>query len=188
MSDEHGPVSRIYLARHGRTALNAEGRLRGLADPALDATGEDEARSLAVSLSQESFTVVLSSPLRRAVRTAEIMLRTREFPTGRMSASNDRDYGPWTGHVTSEVVVQWGSVDAAPGVESVENVLTRVLPALESLVDPGAPVVIVTHDAVMRPLIAALDPTWPQLTAPTASWNELINRDGRWTILRTDQK
>ena len=32
-------VERVYLARHGRTALNADGRLRGLSDPPLDDVG-----------------------------------------------------------------------------------------------------------------------------------------------------
>ena len=37
----------LYLVRHGQTALNAEGRLRGLSNPPLDETGDAEARNLA---------------------------------------------------------------------------------------------------------------------------------------------
>ena len=36
-------ADRVFLARHGRTALNAEGRLRGLSDPPLDDVGLAEA-------------------------------------------------------------------------------------------------------------------------------------------------
>jgi broad specificity phosphatase PhoE len=40
-------ADRVYLARHGRTALNAEGRLRGLSDPPLDEVGIAEVARLA---------------------------------------------------------------------------------------------------------------------------------------------
>lgn len=39
----------VYLARHGQTALNSSGVLRGLADPPLDETGQEQARQLAAS-------------------------------------------------------------------------------------------------------------------------------------------
>ena len=41
---------RVYLARHGRTALNAEGRLCGLSNPPLDDIGRVEAERLAEAL------------------------------------------------------------------------------------------------------------------------------------------
>ena len=37
----------VYLARHGRTALNAEDRLRGLSDPPLDEVGLAEVSAVA---------------------------------------------------------------------------------------------------------------------------------------------
>lgn len=40
----------ILLVRHGRTAFNAEGRLRGLADPELDETGIAQAHATALAL------------------------------------------------------------------------------------------------------------------------------------------
>lgn len=65
--------TRTILIRHGRTALNAEGRLRGLADPELDDTGLAEAQATAAALAPAGLSLVLSSPLRRATRTAEII-------------------------------------------------------------------------------------------------------------------
>ncbi|MGN6126328.1 MAG: histidine phosphatase family protein, partial [Humibacter sp.] len=40
----------LFLIRHGQTALNAEGRLRGLANPPLDEVGRAEAEATAVAL------------------------------------------------------------------------------------------------------------------------------------------
>lgn len=60
-------ADRVLLVRHGRTALNAQGRLRGLSDPPLDEVGLAEAARLAAALAPECATVVLCSPLPRAI-------------------------------------------------------------------------------------------------------------------------
>ncbi|HZE17171.1 MAG TPA: histidine phosphatase family protein [Mycobacterium sp.] len=55
-------VTRVYLARHGRTALNAEGRLRGLSDPPLDEVGIAEVAGLADVLAAKHPMVVVCTP------------------------------------------------------------------------------------------------------------------------------
>jgi bisphosphoglycerate-dependent phosphoglycerate mutase len=47
---ESGGRTLVYLARHGQTPLNESDVLRGLADPALDETGRDQARRLGAAL------------------------------------------------------------------------------------------------------------------------------------------
>ena len=59
-------MQRVYLVRHARTALNADGRLRGHLDPPLDDVGRSEARELAVVLASLRPVRVVTSPLRRA--------------------------------------------------------------------------------------------------------------------------
>jgi broad specificity phosphatase PhoE len=100
---------------------------------------------------------------------------------------NDRDYGPWTGHPKSEVVAEFGSVDAAPGVEPTAVVLQRVLPALAAVVADG-PLVVVTHDAVIRPVLLAIDPALTELVIDTASWNLLERVGESWVVRSTDNK
>jgi uncharacterized protein len=53
----HSGERRVYLARHGRTALNADDRLRGLSDPPLDPVGIAEAAGLAQTLAAKHPTV-----------------------------------------------------------------------------------------------------------------------------------
>ncbi len=186
----------LYLARHGRTALNAEGRLRGLADPPLDPTGEAEAARLADALRDSGAELVVSSPLQRAVRTAQAIAEALGVPHRADPRFNDRDYGPQTGELKSEVVAKWGDVDSAPGVESVETVLARSLPALDALLDDpvsgtasAAPraVIVVTHDAVIRPLLRSIDPG-VEVEVPTASYARLRRGGEGWAILDTDVK
>jgi broad specificity phosphatase PhoE len=61
---------KALLARHGRTTINVEDRLRGLSDPPLDEVGVAEAARLAELLAAKNRTAVISGPLQRAVTTA----------------------------------------------------------------------------------------------------------------------
>lgn len=191
----HAESRDIYLVRHGETSLNADGRLRGLADPPLNDTGIAEARLLGEALAQEltgdaATAHVLSSPLERAVHTARIISESLGVPATPDDRWNDRDYGPQTGEIKTEVIDRWGSVDDAPGVEPLSAVVARVRPALDALPREIAdgPVVIVTHDAVIRALVHDLDPRRPALKSPTASWSRLRWRSGNWEIVDVDKK
>jgi broad specificity phosphatase PhoE len=182
----------IYLVRHGETSLNADGRLRGLADPDLNEFGERQARAVAAALAEVDADVVLSSPLRRALRTAAAIARDIGTTHRVDERFNDRDYGQWTGEVKSEVIAEWGSVDAAPGVESMDVVLSRSAPALDEW---GAwaesrhkAVVVVTHDAVIRPLLAHIAPDLPTPSVRTGSYQVLRYETGTWSVEQTDQQ
>ena len=179
---------RVILVRHGRTALNAEGRLRGLADPQLDETGIAEAHATATALIPLGLTRIVSSPLRRAVTTATIIAEASRITAEVDPAFNDRDYGPWTGEVKTDVIRQWGSVDDAPGVENRRDVLARARRALDALADrshgPG-PAAVVTHDAVIRPVLEHIEPGIV-LEVETASWAELRRTRDGWEIVSVD--
>lgn len=179
----------LFLVRHGQTALNAEGRLRGLANPPLDDTGIAEARAVAEALAIYGIVEVRCSPLDRAVTTARIIAERCGCALETDSAFNDRDYGPWTGHVRQDVVAQFGSVDAAPGVEPLSRVLERAMPALDRLAgaSDGA-VCVVTHDAVIRPLLEAIDPASRTARVRTGSWSELLLEYGAWSVVHLDQE
>jgi broad specificity phosphatase PhoE len=179
----------LYLARHGQTALNAEGRLRGLANPPLDEVGVAEAERLAAALADKGTGIVLSSPLERARRTAEIIAQAAGIPLRIDERFNDRDYGHQTGEVKAEVEARYGTVDDAPGVERTHDVLERAIPALDAVLDedPTRDVIVVTHDALIRPLITSIDGIL-RPAAPTASWNHLRRVDDHWYVIAIDQK
>lgn len=178
----------LYLVRHGQTAFNAEGRLRGLANPALDETGRAEAAALGQYLQNKGVVAAFSSPLTRAVTTAQAIADAAGVDSYADDRFNDRDYGPWTGHIKADVIAEFGSVDAAPGVEPVSQVMARARPALDAVLDqyPEGAVVVVTHDAVIRPLLTELDPEVGPVAAPTGSVNELLRLDGAWRIQVVD--
>lgn len=179
--------SRVILIRHGRTALNAEGRLRGLADPPLDDTGIAQARATAAALQPLGLRRVVSSPLQRAVHTAAIVAEASGVTNQADPAFNDRDYGPWTGQVKADVIREWGSVDQAPGVEGEQIVLARALQALNELTygTDATPAAVVTHDAVIRPILASIQPGITA-TVDTGSWAGLVHTSEGWSIASVD--
>jgi broad specificity phosphatase PhoE len=67
---EHFPT--VYLARHGETAWSISGQHTGLTDLPLTERGERNARNLGDRLNGLRFTKILTSPLRRTIRTCEL--------------------------------------------------------------------------------------------------------------------
>ncbi len=123
----------LILARHGRTAANAQGLLQGRMDLPLDEVGQEQARKIAVALA--SVDVVISSPLRRAVETAEavgkeieIDDRWIEMDFGNLDGQRRQDIDPaiWI-RLQRDVHYQ------PEGGESLANMMLRVTPALDEL-------------------------------------------------------
>lgn len=177
-------VTRVYLARHGRTAFNADGRLRGLSNPPLDDVGIAEVTRLATELATRHPTLVLSSPLQRAVSTAQAIAAAAGVEARVDDRLNDRDYGPQTGLRRTDVEREYGSVDAAPGVEPMSALAERARRGFFDLVaevGPG-PVVLVSHDAFNQALLGQLDPALDRVSQHTACWNQLSLIDGTWRV------
>src|SRR5262245_41383271 len=61
----------VYCIRHGESCYNAEGRLQGQSHTPLSPLGRRQAEALAATLGTRPVTAVYSSPLARAVQTAE---------------------------------------------------------------------------------------------------------------------
>lgn len=191
------PGGRVYLVRHGRTALNARGVLRGRLDPPLDEVGLAEAEATAAELAAYgAVTAIVSSPLTRAMQTAQAIAATTGASLSTDARLADRDYAAWAGHAPEEVIARWGSLSAAPGVESEDQVRARsrsVLEAQRELLgrgDGAGNVILVSHDVVNRLLLAEVDAdlgTYP-LRQRTACWNRLRPLTGGWDVEVIDAK
>ena len=118
----------VYLVRHGETAWSITGQHTGRSDLALTSRGENEARALGPRLKGLKFDHVLSSPLRRALRTCEL--------AGFIGpATLDRDLLEWDyGHYEGRTLLEihrerpeWELFrDGCPGGESVLQITERV--------------------------------------------------------------
>jgi broad specificity phosphatase PhoE len=182
----------VYLARHGQTPLNETDVLRGLADPPLDETGRQQARRLGAALDGLRLSAVIASPLRRAVQTAAPTAEHAGLPVVQDQLLVDRDYGPWTGISKHDVTARWGSVDDAPGVEPASAVRERALAGLAAIArrHHGGTVMLVSHDAVNRQVLTALDASLgdpARLPQENGCFNRLELRDGKWTVCSVNE-
>ena len=178
------------MARHGRTAFNADGRLRGLSDPPLDEVGIAQVARLAAVLAAEHPTVVVSSPLQRAVVTAEAIGSAAGASVSVDVRLNDRDYGPSTGERRVDVERRYGSVDSAPGVEPLAVLAARARTAFFEIVSEydSGPIVLVSHDAFNRALLAQIDAALIDIGQRTGCWNQLSRIDDAWRVDGYDLK
>lgn len=201
-----GSQQHLFLIRHGRTTLNADGKLRGHLDPPLDDVGTAEAMALASTLAVTLASTptsnsnladtrpmrIVTSPLARARQTAEAIGRRNGSDPIVEKRLIDRDYGQWAGRRPDEVIAQWGTLDSAPGVEPAADVAERARAVLDEQIDwlRLGPVVLVAHDAVNRLLLRSLDPDLGAVDAigqRTGCWNLLLHNDDGWQIQLIDQ-
>jgi broad specificity phosphatase PhoE len=176
----------LYIVRHGRTALNAAGRLRGHRNVPLDDVGRAEAAALSRLFATVPLSGIYSSPLSRAVDTANAISATTRARVAIDDRLVDRDYADWAGASRTEIEQRFGSLDDAPGVERSDAVVARVLSLVADIRagHSGQRVLIVAHDIVNRFLLGALCNlgSGAQLAQPTGCWSLVTERDGRWTM------
>lgn len=71
---------RLYIIRHGQTIWNREGKIQGHLGTLLTEEGERVAKLASAGLRDVPFDLCISSPLQRALQTAEIILTGRDVP------------------------------------------------------------------------------------------------------------
>lgn len=146
----------VWLVRHADTAWSLSGRHTSRTDLPLVPQGEARARALAPVLAREEFQLVLTSPLQRARRTAELTgfgARAQVEPNLR-----EWDYGDYEGLTTEQIHALrpgWQLWSApCPNGESMDEVADRcrdVVARVESV--PGN-VLLFAHGHVFRMLAA----------------------------------
>ena len=93
----------IILIRHGETAWNAERRMQGHIDVALNPEGQRQAAALAAALAGEHIDVIVASDLQRALATAQAVAGTRAMQVHTDPALRERCYGGFEGLLYAEI-------------------------------------------------------------------------------------
>ena len=100
------------MVRHGETDWNRQRRFQGRADQPLNEAGRGQARELAELLHGEPVSAVYTSPLRRALETAEILAGNFGLRPEPLDALLEIDVGAWEGLTIDEVRTTYpGRVD-----------------------------------------------------------------------------
>jgi len=153
--------AQIYLARHGQTAYNLEGRFQGQLPVPLDETGRTQAAELARRAAAYGFRSLWCSPLLRARETADVLARALELSPREDARLMETDAGDWTDRSFAEIQALAPDLFAAfaaadpgfafPGGESFTEQEERVSAALEDIEgDDRRPTLVVCHGMVIR--------------------------------------
>jgi broad specificity phosphatase PhoE len=160
-------MTELILARHGETAWNAENVFRGRADVDLDRVGLKQAELLGKYLSNWELEAIYSSPLRRALDTANMVARYQKVAVRVAEGLTDFDYGEWQSLPEQEVTKlypallnEWHSNPhkvRTPGGESLEDVRRRAVEVVDGILSRDhRNVLLVSHRVVIKVLICYL--------------------------------
>ena len=156
----------LFLVRHGETESNRRRAYMGRSDEYLNETGRLQADAVAERLSAFPIVRIITSPIARAVQTAQAIAATVQAPIEKEDCFTEIDFGPWNGLTAKEVEERhpeearlWRKAPHLlefPGIETLASVRARVEEGLEKILAkyPGKSIVLVTHDVVIRTLIA----------------------------------
>ena len=178
----------MYVVRHGQTNMNNRKALQGRSDLPLNETGIAQARELAAWLAERGITFdhVFSSPLVRAVQTAELVAHSIEVTTDERLI--EMDYGPYEGcDLTSpppEVIEFFSDFvhnPAPAGMEQLSSVVNRTGGFVESIKGLSGNILVSTHAIAMKGILEYLTPT-----SQGSYWSKYIGNCAVYAVEQDD--
>jgi len=168
-SDPSAPPTTTVLLRHGQTVLSVQKRFSGVGDQPLTEVGRAQAAAAAARLAGSGATAVVSSPVRRARETAELVAAALGVELALEPGLRETDFGDWEGYTFQEVRDTWpremdawlaDTSVAPPYGESFADTAARVQQARDRVLATyaGQQVVLVSHVTPIKTLLRfALD-------------------------------
>jgi len=163
-------MASVYLARHGQTAYNLEGRFQGQLPVPLDDTGRAQAAELAERAAAHGFASLWCSTLLRARETADTVARRLGLQALEDPRLAETDAGDWTDRLFADVQAQAPEEFAKfvagdpsfafPGGESFAHQEERVVAALDDVEKGVLPALVVCHGMVIRAALSQRAGHW----------------------------
>jgi len=155
-------MTTVHLVRHGETIWHAENRYTGRSDVSLTEHGEAQARRLAAWAASAGLTGLVSSDLRRAVRTASPAAEATGLALSVEPLLREVDFGDGEGLTSQEMLATFPAsmrkfhshpaTQPLPNAEMGFEACRRALPALARIVEeaPTGNVLLVSHSTLIR--------------------------------------
>ncbi len=194
---------RLYLVRHGESSGNKENRFRGRTDFPLTDNGRKQAEEVANYLLSKDVKIekIFSSPLVRALETAQIIGKTLKVNVEIDESFNNIKLGPWEGkkkdYIKENYPKEWDIWVNNPellkleGMETIDDIRKRTVERVSELIDlyEDKDICVVTHRAVIKPLIAGLidikSPYFWRIHIDNASLSYLeYNKNRGWMLIQ----
>ena len=163
-------MTRFYLIRHGETEWNSDGnRYCGRSDIVLSEKGEAQIKEAAALLAGTRLDAIYSSPLIRAVRTAEAIAETRGLDITLDERLAEMDFGGWDGlrppEIQAAYLDNWNRWNEQPDHVRMGDTGETAVEACERLVDffeetarnrPEDRIAVAGHSTVFRLFLARI--------------------------------
>jgi broad specificity phosphatase PhoE len=186
-------TQQLILVRHGETVHNVAGIAQGWNDSALSERGERQVRALAERLKEAGVTAIYSSPLGRALATANVVAEATNLPVMVLDELREMSYGTWEGRsfmdvrsADEEAYQRWINDAEAPCPEGESHAdVRRRLERAFATMTTARPVVITHGTAIRISITALLD--LPVMAArhfaqDNAAINTFFRRGDRWVL------
>jgi len=143
--------------RHGETDWNVLGKLQGTTDIPLNNRGKKQSVECGDLLSESQWDVIISSPLRRAKQTADIINNTIKVPIIEMAEFKERNFGDAEG-MTLEERRETFPDKKYPNQEDRSSFHQRLKAGIQKINQkyPDGRVILVTHGAVINTILAGI--------------------------------
>ena len=156
----------LILIRHGETLWNKERRIQGTSDIELSAAGIEQARLLSLSLKDEPIFAIHASPLKRALKTAEIINEFHHKEIQTHSDLMEMDQGDFEGFSFKELMAcekdflnKWIADPASvrmPNGESLNQLQDRAWRTLESIINQEENALVVAHNFTIAAILCRI--------------------------------
>ena len=157
---------KLILVRHGQTLWNREKRAQGVSDIALSNRGRAQAESLARSLRDERIDTIVSSPLKRALQTAEAINRFHHLPIESEDDLMELNMGDFEGIIFREMMKnhgdflkRWAEDPASvvmPGGESLTELQERAWGAVERIIVKPGTALLASHNFTIMTILCKI--------------------------------
>lgn len=180
-------ASEIWLVRHGETEWSRSGQHTSRTDLPLTPEGERQAEHLRGMLAGHSFSLVLSSPLKRAVETCRLVGLTPELSDD----LREWDYGDYEGLTTSEIqkrVPGWTVFTGAPpNGETIDQVAARADHVIARALAATGDVALFGHGHLLRVLASqwlGIEPSGARLLALSTASLSVLGYERETRVIR----
>ncbi len=195
-------VLRIFLIRHGQTEWNRTHRFQGRSDVPLNAEGREQVRATATALRDTPFTAIYTSPLSRAVETAELI--RAHHPTVPLTTEDgfmEMELGEFDGMEAQRWMTDYRDfmkawIDNPGGVrmpgpngECLEEVQARAMEALDNISQahpPDSTLLICSHNFVILSILCKAKGIslnqFRDLQQDTAAYSVILKQGSQYTV------
>jgi len=159
---------KIYIARHGETIWNVEGRIQGRSDPGLSPKGVDQSLALFEQLRGRPISAIYTSTLQRSILTAQHVANYLSLPIQKQHELDEMAFGILEGkqilHLDEETKSEWEKFKEnrftyhIPQAENYTDVINRIRPFAEKILQnhQEEEILIISHRVANQMLIGVL--------------------------------